>query len=139
VRPGVAGREVSDLGSDKIAACQSPTLPTGIAALYTATPPRPPHGRPVRVKAVMTLTAMRNSAVCYSNRVAASADSQSFLNHFRHLGIEVYPDHGAGRVAVRDRFAQRPSLLQYPGSAMFEILADLAFRNPMRANARFKL
>jgi hypothetical protein len=42
-------------------------------------------------------------------RVAASGDSHSFLNHFRHLGIEVYPDHGAGRVAVRDGFAQRPS------------------------------
>jgi hypothetical protein len=44
------------------------------------------------------------------DRSTAFADSQSFLNHFRHLGMEVYPDHGAGRVAVRDRFAQRPLL-----------------------------
>ena len=74
----------------------------------------------------MTLTAMRSSAGCYFEQVAASADSQLFLNHFRHLGIEVYPDHGAGRVVVRDRFAQWPSPLQYPGGAMFEILAGPA-------------
>jgi len=79
---------VSDLGSDKIAACQWPTLPTGIGLLfYTATPPFPPHSRPVEVQGSHDLDDHVEFRGLLFERVAASADSQSFLNHFRHLGI----------------------------------------------------
>jgi hypothetical protein len=36
---------------------------------------------------------------------------------------------------VRDWFAQRSSALQHPSGAVFEFLANLAFRNPMVADA----
>ena len=88
---------------------------------------------------VMTFTVMGIPRAALFERVAASADNQSPVDHCRHLGIEVYPDYRAGRVAVGDRFAQRPSMLQDPRSAVSEILSNRAFRNPMIANARFKL
>ena len=69
--------------------------------------------------------------------VVVSADSQSLLNHCGNFRIQIYPNDCASGMLVRDRLAQRPSMLQHPRDAVFEILADLAFRNPRLAKARF--
>jgi hypothetical protein len=48
----------------------------------------------------MTFTVMGIPRAALFERVAASADNQSPVDHCRHLEVEVYPDYRAGRVAV---------------------------------------
>jgi hypothetical protein len=74
--------------------CRAIVCRNGLARLYSHPSMFFAWTRPLEFRTVMTFTVMGIPRAPLFERVAESAESQSLLDHCRHLGIEVYPDYG---------------------------------------------